>query len=165
MHNTAKTTLSLQEKCIHDQLAPLGFKKHKLTWRRSSALIHQFALVSMQLGDRYQALWGVHVSSSDENPRPQPHRLHVQWFWTEAVSTPLERERFMQAFDPSSRMDSGKRVDYVSQALARHVLPCFDGLATDEDVRAMLRDSQHPRRAHQFYGLPQAWWPTQPYPG
>src|SRR5687767_14461557 len=136
-----KEKLICLEEAIHTVLNPLGFKKQKSNWRRSTnEVLQQFSVVSQQLVASYNAEWGLNVLSFSEDPKPLPHRLHARWCHQAMVKPRGRRLRVSEALDLQSELSDEERKHLVTELLRKDVIPCFELFQTRESVRGMMRD-------------------------
>jgi hypothetical protein len=156
-----KETLALVEGAVHDILRPLGFKKQKTSWRRDlPEVLQQFSLAKKPVGPSwYGPEWGLNLFAFSENPRPLPHQLHVSWLFEHFVRPRKKMLAIAGALKLWTEVAEARRVQFVSDLLNNHVLPCFELYQTREAVRRMMGEYAAPLRAQGFGGCPPEWWP------
>ena len=156
----AKAASLVAEKAVHDILKPLGFKKQKMNWRRRLDEIHQqFSIVSVDRDDEFQPAWGLNIISLCEDPRPVPWRLQVRWYLARSIENVEWREQVYHSFEYQRKIDPEARIQVIQKFLNESVVPCFDKFQTKESVKTMMGTYKYPFRAHQFWNLPDEWWP------
>lgn len=161
MNAEFKKNMVVIEQAVHDRLSPLGFKKQKGNWRRTTPeLLQQFSVVSMQLISEYRPEWGLNLLSRSEAPTPVSWKLHVRWTFEEMVKNIKKRLVYFDAFDVGATFTDQERTNLIAEFLTGYVLPCFEMFRTEKAVRKMMGSYSHLLRAQIFFNLPESWWPA-----
>ena len=160
MTENSRHAMELIQDTISSVLDPVGFKRHKLSWRRhNSEVLQQFSLFNMQLNARYRPEWGMNLRRISDDPRPQCWKLQIRWILEMTVRNLQERLGYMECFKFEKPLPHSLTAPRVAKLLKKYVVPCFESFTSEESIRRMCADKRYPMRAQSFVRLPEDWFP------
>ena len=159
MRPKKKQRMALVTGTVDTVLAPMGFGRQGLNWRRRIGdVLQQFTIFYMQIEGRYRPEWGLNIWRLCQDPKPRAYQLQVRWIFEQTVLRMPERLRCFAASDLDDPIGDDTRAKVIQTVFERHVVPCLELSTTEGAVRKMLGDRKMPHRANVFVDLPENWW-------